>query len=896
MRRDLHARLGPIPTGTPGPTPTPTPAPVNTILPAISGTPTEGQTLTASQGTWTNSPSSYDYQWKRGATNVGTNSASYAPVTADVGATMTCVVTATNAGGSTPATSAGVGPVAAIGGALPDFLPTFSVAPAVVYGQGQIVSTYSGPSFRAVRASDSATLNVPNASRALDVSGVSAFTSGTTMAVDTWYDQSAAAGGNAVQATSAQQLPFRLENEIGGNYPITNITGYFDLPAIVTARDNVTVLAVFLIPIASEGNGTTRAVWSLGNSTTLANNFTMGYTGAAGGTLQVNSGTARNPNMGAFQASAFQSARLITGIGSGVSSHTLDAKVANSAANAVTAATLTGGRIGFTYTTSTAQSRGIQHMLFYAVYPGVLTDAEVKKFGAWAERRFGATASPALPQFIDDGDSITAQNLSDQLAGHSGRPLQLQTQELLNGKFEFQTVAVSGNKASTQYANRANGGAKYDATRVANYSYILLGTNDINENVGTADEIYDNYILPLHQYYAGVGCTKGFICKLPPGNYGGTGGGSQSSKNAVRLALNARIDAGAAANNYTVIDYASIAWQYDNPAIGSVLTGVGTDYAGGLHPNESGIAKMAAVRAAAIAAAGIDVMHLLPLDFHTDRVRSGTADDIWIMAVSPGSTLSASGLPAGVTLDSAGRKLVWDGVTAFPKAAIALTETLSGAIGSPRVTNLTLECDVLIDSFSGEADGTALTAHTPELGGAWSVQPVIATNSSPKITSAGQLYSDATRCVTMNAAVLGTGQYVEGTIKANSLIIGNRAGLVARAHATDGSCYYARYHYNNGAAGQGWELGKYVNGTPTAIGTAVNSNQVSTAAPRLARLEVTGTTNPRLQLFVGGTLTRDETDTGADADLTGGRAGTMHSGAASSTTGMVVEDIRAGSL
>jgi hypothetical protein len=83
----------------------PPPAPVNSTLPVISGTTTIDSVLTSTNGTWTNSPTSYAYQWKRGATNIGTNANTYQLVLADSTAEITCVVTATNAGGSTPATS-----------------------------------------------------------------------------------------------------------------------------------------------------------------------------------------------------------------------------------------------------------------------------------------------------------------------------------------------------------------------------------------------------------------------------------------------------------------------------------------------------------------------------------------------------------------------------------------------------------------------------------------------------------------------------------------------------------------------------------------------------------------------------------------------------------------------
>src|SRR5207247_673526 len=88
-------------------------APVNTAPPTISGTPTVGQTLTASTGTWSNSPTSYAYQWLRCNTSGGScvnvsNGAlkTYTLVGADAGHTMRVAVTAKNADGSATARSA----------------------------------------------------------------------------------------------------------------------------------------------------------------------------------------------------------------------------------------------------------------------------------------------------------------------------------------------------------------------------------------------------------------------------------------------------------------------------------------------------------------------------------------------------------------------------------------------------------------------------------------------------------------------------------------------------------------------------------------------------------------------------------------------------------------------
>jgi surface protein len=81
-------------------------APVNTLAPVISGLTDLGGVLSSTTGTWNGIPTiTYAYQWKRGATNIGTNSSTYTLVAADSAAAITCVVTATNSLGSSSATS-----------------------------------------------------------------------------------------------------------------------------------------------------------------------------------------------------------------------------------------------------------------------------------------------------------------------------------------------------------------------------------------------------------------------------------------------------------------------------------------------------------------------------------------------------------------------------------------------------------------------------------------------------------------------------------------------------------------------------------------------------------------------------------------------------------------------
>jgi hypothetical protein len=107
-------------------------APANTAKPTISGTEKSGSTLTASNGTWSNSPTTYTYQWRRCATDgsacgdiTGAVSKTYTLTTSDVYHTLRVVVTGKNADGSASATSDPTGVIGSANG------PTNSVKPSV---------------------------------------------------------------------------------------------------------------------------------------------------------------------------------------------------------------------------------------------------------------------------------------------------------------------------------------------------------------------------------------------------------------------------------------------------------------------------------------------------------------------------------------------------------------------------------------------------------------------------------------------------------------------------------------------------------------------------------------------------------------------------------------------
>lgn len=73
-------------------------APVCIDVPFVSGGTAVGDTLTCTMGNWGHEPTEYAYAWSPGGTGPA-----YTVVEGDAGASITCVVSATNAGGTTAA-------------------------------------------------------------------------------------------------------------------------------------------------------------------------------------------------------------------------------------------------------------------------------------------------------------------------------------------------------------------------------------------------------------------------------------------------------------------------------------------------------------------------------------------------------------------------------------------------------------------------------------------------------------------------------------------------------------------------------------------------------------------------------------------------------------------------
>lgn len=121
----------------------------NTAVPALSGTPMVGVRMAVSNGSWSNGPVTYGYQWKRCSNFgnecvpiVGAVNANYTPVEADIGHTLAATITAINGDGSATATTAVSGLVSANGAPL--YTSTTYTSPAEFGQPSSVALTPSG--------------------------------------------------------------------------------------------------------------------------------------------------------------------------------------------------------------------------------------------------------------------------------------------------------------------------------------------------------------------------------------------------------------------------------------------------------------------------------------------------------------------------------------------------------------------------------------------------------------------------------------------------------------------------------------------------------------------------------------------------------------------------------
>jgi hypothetical protein len=114
---------------------------VNTVAPTLSGTPTVGQTMTVSPGTWTPAGVTFTYQWMAdGVAIAGANSSTFAPGSSRVGKKLSVAVTGAKTGYTsvtvTTAESAPVAQLPVLGYAVPTITGTAKVGETLTANEG----------------------------------------------------------------------------------------------------------------------------------------------------------------------------------------------------------------------------------------------------------------------------------------------------------------------------------------------------------------------------------------------------------------------------------------------------------------------------------------------------------------------------------------------------------------------------------------------------------------------------------------------------------------------------------------------------------------------------------------------------------------------------------------
>jgi hypothetical protein len=223
-------------------------APTNTAIPVITGTARTGATLTASNGSWTGSPTSYTYQWKR-ANTVGGSYTDIAPAVnstyvltdSDIGKHIKVAVSAINsAGTSTAVLSAATSAVVDLADSV---VPTTTSPAATATGFTFSISNYSSSYTYLLTTTKG---SVSRSSEDVTVSGLDAGESATvTISVTrtNYKPASKTVTGSAVPATTTTTAAPALSIVIQA--PVTTVaTGQISVATI--APTTTTTTAVLL--------------------------------------------------------------------------------------------------------------------------------------------------------------------------------------------------------------------------------------------------------------------------------------------------------------------------------------------------------------------------------------------------------------------------------------------------------------------------------------------------------------------------------------------------------------------------------------------------------------------------------------------------------------------------
>ncbi len=356
----------------------------------------------------------------------------------------------------------------------PEPLPMVGTAPLAAWGLTRVIPGYRGPLARAVRASDSATMDISMTKGVANTAAVEAWAAGTTAKIDKVYDQTG--GGNDLTQTTDSKRPL-LYSSAGRPVPfptgvpaLTMDGAAFDIPVgIAPSSRLVTVVAV-----TKSLRRTPNSIMQLYITGGSTNGLLLGYmTQGAGLKQQIYQKTTSD--------TGYENTPFFTAYRSGASATTLNQNGVKKTGTVAVANSLAGGSIGGN---SFGDTISFFDMGAIVMYSAELSDADVTALNNWSDFVFG-TSKQATDLVVVAGDSISAGNGSTfnrnwpNLAWSGLK----KTVRMVNLGVPFQATPAM----AAQYAAAVS--PLYNASNTKNILAVLQGSNDLATG-GTPAQAY----------------------------------------------------------------------------------------------------------------------------------------------------------------------------------------------------------------------------------------------------------------------------------------------------------------------------------------------------------------------------------------------------------------------
>ncbi len=481
-----------------------------------------------------------------------------------------------------------------MGGGSPIPLPTTSATVEAVFAPNLVVADYTGPLFRLVRASDSATMDVmPTANGWPNDAAIDAWAAGSALTVSEACNQKSTGIGaatNLTQTTAGLRPAYTALNQLSGKrafaiHTLADQTGLANIPrfripaALSLARQNFGVHAV-INPRSCAQN---RAYFTMDNGTST--DYVAMYNNASFGI---------NPGLVTTDAKSQLQCLSYTG---SASNYKLYKDAAVLTGSASTAQTMNGGgNIGG----SNADAAFTSQADYYAVtfFSTTPSDSDIDAMNVWAGKVYPLAGLSPTRRLVYSGSSLITSYYST--LGQTS----LFQMGLDYNTWEAYANGVGGQTLSAQYTARGTTvNPLYNASRSKNVLVIDAPSNDIagatyaNQAAAEAgaDTIYNTITLPFVAAWKALGASCAVV--VPTIIARGSFDTSTNFKQYALLRYNSNVTSGAVANGYTAAD------RYGDPRLQNASDGTYYNLGDNTHLINAGYAVMAEIDKAAILAA-----------------------------------------------------------------------------------------------------------------------------------------------------------------------------------------------------------------------------------------------------------------------------------------------------